>query len=347
MYYLKYRPRTIKDLDNKQAKETITNILKSSQLPHAFLFVGQKGTGKTSSARIFAKAVNCLNNQFAGKSDSIEPCNECSNCTSIDVSSSGDVTELDAASNRGIEEIKSLIRESAFSPMSNRYRVFIIDEAHMITTEAFNALLKTLEEPPASVIFVLATTNEEKIPRTIVSRCFKVSFGRAKKSDVVSMLQRINEKEHLKMTDEVLEMIASHSERSFRDAAKMMEELVIQNKKTLIEAENYLGLRSKGTLLEVVQSKPVKEALKWIEEFQQSGGSIKFLIEQLLEDLRSALLINNGLTVDNPVKLSLSDKEIARLMKLLHESYTMLPWAPIESIPLEIAIVEFYNSRKS
>ena len=148
MFYLKYRPKTISSLDNSQIKDIVGNVLKSKEIPHAFLFVGQKGTGKTSTARIVAKAVNCLKNKFSSsaKSLSVEPCNACTNCQSVESSSSPDVIELDAASNRGIDDVRNLIKESNFLPMSNRFRVFIIDEAHMITPDAFNALLKTLEE---------------------------------------------------------------------------------------------------------------------------------------------------------------------------------------------------------
>jgi DNA polymerase-3 subunit gamma/tau len=182
MFYLKYRPKKISELDNSNVKNQLMKILSSSDFPHAYLFVGQKGTGKTSSARIFAKAINCLNNDFAKNTkvkNNFEPCNICENCLAIDNGSFNDVIELDAASNRGVEEIKNLIKETSFSPMSGNYRVFIIDEAHMITNEGFNALLKTLEEPPSTAIFILATTNLEKVPKTIVSRCLKVNFGKA------------------------------------------------------------------------------------------------------------------------------------------------------------------------
>ncbi len=172
MFYLKYRPRLLEEVDNVKARETITNILFSNDLPHALLFVGQKGTGKTSTARIFAKTVNCLDRRSLGKDGptKLNPCNKCSNCLSIDKSSSPDVFELDAVSNRGINEIKNLIKESAFLPMTGKRRIFIIDEAHMITNDGFNALLKRLEGPPDTVIFILATTNHEKIPVTIKTR---------------------------------------------------------------------------------------------------------------------------------------------------------------------------------
>jgi DNA polymerase-3 subunit gamma/tau len=350
MFYLKYRPKTIKDLDNSNVKEVITNILKSgsknNNLPHALLFTGQKGTGKTSTARIIAKAVNCLNNAFAGKGDSIEPCNECVNCKSIETSSSPDIIEMDAASNRGIDEIRTLIRESSFSPISARYRVFIIDEAHMITNDAFNALLKTLEEPPAAVIFILATTNEEKVPKTIISRCTRVSFGKAKKTDILQRLNKIIEEEKVIIDPAILEFIAGHSESSFRDANKILEELITQNKITLKEAQDYIGLYSNQNFLEILSTKPLKDALQWVNDFSQNGGSVKYLLEETLEKLRVALLVKSGVQIDVEAETNLSIGTIATLMKLLNEAYGNLKISPIESVPLEIAVVEFYNSKK-
>ncbi len=346
MFYLKYRPRTISTLDNSTAREAITNILNHQKnLPHAYLFVGQKGTGKTSTARIFAKAINCSNNKFANKSDSIEPCNTCENCKRIDASTSADVTELDAASNRGIEEIKNIIRESSFAPMSGRFRVFIIDEAHMITTEAFNALLKTLEEPPPSVMFILATTNEEKVPKTIQSRCFKVVFGKARKADVIQQLHRIVTEEKIKVDEKVLDLIATHSDNSFRDAAKILEELVIQNKLQFDEAQQYLGVRSKQSLLYILQDKELKDALKWIDDFSATGGSYKNLIEELLEELRLTLLIKNGVLSEEKNMYNLGIKDISLLMKLMNEAYGLIKSSPIESLPLELAVLDFYGRK--
>ncbi len=345
MFYLKYRPKTITNLDNSSVKEKLTNLLKNKSLPHAYLFVGQKGTGKTSTARIFAKSVNCLANSFSKKGDSIEPCNKCANCMSIETGASPDVTELDAASNRGIDEVRSLIREAAFLPMTCRYRVFIIDEAHMITNDAFNALLKTLEEPPETVLFILATTTEEKVPKTIVSRCLLVNFGKANREDVIRMLKRIQLAEKISVTDDVLEIIAKNSEKSFRDATKLFEELVIQNKLNPVDVKHYLGLRSQHTLMDLIQKKSLKDSLLWIEEFSESGGSFKRLLEELLEELRYMLLAKNGVgTLD--IITSLSSAEIANLMKLFTEAYNTLRISPIDSIPLEIALVEFYNRNK-
>lgn len=347
MFYLKYRPTTLAELDNAHVKEAIGNILKSKKLPHAFTFIGSKGMGKTSTARIFAKAVNCLENAFARKSESTEPCNTCKNCTSIEVGSSPDVVEMDAASNRGIDEIRKLIRESSFAPMSGRYRVFIIDEAHMITNDAFNALLKTLEEPPETVIFILATTNEEKIPKTISSRCFKISFGQAKKEDIKHMLKRIVTGEGLKITLGLADLIATYSENSFRDAAKLLEELSIQNKLSIEDAQKYLGIRAKGHILAMLKEKTLAETLQWLQEYIQNGGSIKLLIEDILEKLRIQLLKNNNIPTETDViALNYTNAEIVALMKLMNEAYGTLRISPIESIPLEIALVEFYNQRK-
>ena len=239
MYYLKYRPQSIGELDNTKVREKISNLLKTKEIPHAMLFVGSKGMGKTSTARIIAKSVNCLDNVFSGKGTSFEPCNICTNCASIDKGSSPDVVEQDAASNRGIDEIRKLIKESAFAPMAGRYRVYIIDEAHMITPDAFNALLKTLEEPPATVLFILATTNEEKVPTTIISRCVRIPFGQASKPDIIDMLDRMIAKENISINQDIKDIIYKYSDNSFRDAAKLLEELVLQDKLQKDEAEKH------------------------------------------------------------------------------------------------------------
>lgn len=344
MFYLKYRPRTITELDNSQVRPKITNLLSSKEFPHALLFIGPKGMGKTSIARIVAKAVNCLGNKFAKKGDSYEPCNSCTNCVAIETGSSPDVIEQDAASNRGIEEVRKLIRESSYAPMTGRYRVYIIDEAHMITPDAFNALLKTLEEPPESVIFILATTNEEKLPNTIISRCVRIPFGRAQKKDIIHMLDRIADKEKVNIPMELKELISTYSENSFRDAAKMFEELVMQQALTVETAQLYLGIRSKGTLLEIMQKGTLAESMHWIDEFVQSGGNVKRAIEDMLNVLH-LLLISKSTEQTNEIELSYTMREISMLIKLFHEAYNGIRISPIEALPLELAVVEFYNAR--
>ena len=343
MFYLKYRPRKIAEIDNSRVSILFKKILEGSTIPHAFLFVGQKGTGKTSAARIFAKAVNCTENKFAKKNTDFEPCNKCSHCLSINSSTFTDVLEMDAASNRGIEEVKNLIRETAFLPMSGRYRVFIIDEAHMITPDGFNALLKTLEEPSPSTIFILATTNMEKLPKTIISRCVKINFGKGKIEDIISMLKRITSSEKLEYSEDILKLIAHHSEASFRDAAKIIEEVSMQKIISKSELENFLGIRGKDDLLEIITKKDIKKIYLWIEEFSQNGGNFKNLIEDILEELRVQLLIKKGVLLDEAKPINLTVGEISRLIKLLMESYQQMRITPIESLPLEIALNEFYN----
>lgn len=348
MFYLKYRPKVIGEIDNSQVRIMVGKILESSTLPHAFLLVGQKGTGKTSTARIIAKAVNCLNNKFSKTekttdSKNFEPCNKCANCQSISSSSFTDVIEMDAASNRGIEEIKNLIRETSFLPMSGGFRVFIIDEAHMITNEGFNALLKTLEEPPRSAIFILATTNIEKLPKTIVSRCLKINFGKASATDIYSMLERIARGEGLNFDKDLLTLIANHSESSFRDAAKILEEISLQKIKTIEEAEKFLGIRGRNDLIKIIEKKNLKETLSWTNDFSQNGGDFKNLIEDILDQLHHQLLIKNKVIENDGQETSLTISEVSLLMKSLIEAYKNLRNSPIDSLPVEIGLVEFYN----
>lgn len=347
MFSLKYRPKNIKELDNSRVKNQLSEILKSDRLPQVYLFIGEKGTGKTSTARIFGKALNCLNNDYGKNSklkENFEPCNKCLNCLSIDNGNFNDVIEIDAASNRGIEEVKNLIRESSFSPMSGKYRVFIIDEAHMITNEGFNALLKTLEEPPKTAVFIMATTNPEKIPKTIISRCLKVNFGKALKKDIFLKLKKIGSIENLDYEDNFYKLISEHSDNSFRDAVKILEEVAIQKIKKIEDLENYLGIRGKNNLLEIIEKKSQKEALEWINQFYENGGNFKNLIEEMLKELRIYLLAKRGIETENKKTINLSFSQITKLIRLLLEAYQQLKSTPIDSIPLEIAIAEFYNS---
>lgn len=341
MFYLKYRPKAIKEIDNKEIKEKVQNLLASKNIPHAILLTGPKGIGKTSIARIIAKSLNCLRNVFSSQSDSVDACNQCVNCQAIDNSQSVDVIEIDAASNRGIEEIRQIIKNSSFLPMLARNRIFIIDEVHMITQEGFNAFLKTLEEPPPNVYFLLATTNPEKVPTTIRSRTFIINFTKANKDDIISMLKRIAQGENIKIPDNIYKLIAQYSDNSFRDAAKLLEELVIQNIVNDINlVKNYLGLK-KDNLLSLIEKKDLRATLEWLNNFYQNNGNYKILIEDTLQQLREQL-INISFSEQN-LKYHFTKKQITILMKKLLEAYNLLKISPIESIPLEIAIIEYYN----
>jgi len=204
--------------------------------------------------------------------------------------------------------------------------------------------LKTLEEPPDTTIFILATTNLEKVPKTIVSRCVKVNFGIARKDDIIRMLKRIVKNENIQLEENILQMIAQYSEHSFRDAAKILEEISMQKISKLQDVEKYLGIRGKNNLLEIIDQKDLKTTLAWIEEFSQGGGNFKFLIENILEELHEAFLHTKGIG-ENTIITHLSTQEILLLIKLLMQAYGDLRASPIESLPLEISIAEFYNRR--
>src|SRR5260221_3257151 len=194
--YLKYRPQIIDELDLTQVRDTLKKIIASGEIPHGFLFSGPKGTGKTSSARILAKVINCENLPAGG-----EPCNNCEACLSIIKGTNIDVIELDAASNRGIDDVRSLKETIMLAPSASKKKGYIIDEAHMLTTEAANALLKTLEEPPAHVIFILATTNPEKLPGTVRSRLVNVAFQKASHEEIKRQISRVAKGEKLKIEE--------------------------------------------------------------------------------------------------------------------------------------------------
>src|ERR1700722_9521228 len=230
VFYRKYRPQKIDDLDSAAVRDTLHAVLQND-VSHAFLFTGPKGLGKTSTARIVAKVVNCETPKNKREKE-IEPCNKCDQCVSITSGNNVDILEIDAASNRGIDEIRELKEKIRLAPVAAKRKVYIIDEVHMLTTEAFNALLKTLEEPPEHAMFILCTTEAHKVPETIISRCFQIMFKPATEEELVRSFKRIVEGEKLKIDDEVLKYIAGLADRGFRDGVKMLEEvyLLSQNK---------------------------------------------------------------------------------------------------------------------
>ncbi len=342
MLYLKYRPQTIAEIDSVAVREKLGNLLEAKTPSHAFLLTGSRGTGKTSSARVIAKSLNCEENARAGKGNSFEPCNKCDTCKSITRGVASDVFELDAASHRKIDDIRDLIEGVAYSPVSCRFKVYIIDEVHMLTREAASALLKTLEEPPAHAVFVLATTDKEALPSTIISRCINIEFGKAQEQELVSMMKRIAKQEAIKVDEELLALIARHAEGSFRDGVKLLEQAIEQKALTAEEFNKITGsLKSELAFLKLLQKKEQKEALTFLEELDQAGGSFKVLTEDLLDSLHRLLLSKNGIKTGLLEELDFSIKEIAILMKLLIKAYEDLKISPIESVPLSIVVIEY------
>src|SRR5579872_7513583 len=223
VFYRKYRPQKFSDLvGQRDIVETLLAQLASGKIAHGYLFAGPRGSGKTSTARIFAKSVNCLSYK---DSKFGEPCNKCQSCLAISDGSNLDLFEIDAASNRGIDEIRDLREKIKLSPVSSRFKVYIIDEAHMLTTEAFNALLKTLEEPPKHAIFILCTTASSKLPPTIISRLSRFNFKRATEDEIVAAISKIAKAEKVDIDKEAFFAVAKAADGSFRDAVSLFDQL--------------------------------------------------------------------------------------------------------------------------
>ncbi len=346
MFYRKYRPQHLTELDTEDVKEQLTSILKSPVIPHAFLFTGPRGTGKTSTARIVAKIVNAEINKDGITSlqvDTTDP-----NVKAIAEGNSADVIEIDAASNRKIDDIRELIAQLKFSPLAAKYKVYIIDEVHMLTKEAFNALLKSLEEPPAHTIFILATTEVDALPKTIVSRCIRINFNKAQRKDIIHMLERIAKGEKLSLEKESLDLIAHIAEGSFRDAAKMFEIVALGGDMSPLAVQKALGITIQtNELLVACIKRDDTSALQWITKAAEQGSDFKFIIEQLLGTLHTELLAKHNIDKGSEELASFSIKQIALLISLLQKAYGQLKISPIASLPLEIAVVEYCSQQEA
>ena len=343
--YLKYRPQRIKDLDLDDVRTSLEKLIKSQNLPHAFLFSGPRGIGKTSAARILAKVVNCENNKKLG-----EPCNRCSHCKSITKGSNIDVIELDAASHRGIDDVRELREAVKLAPVNAKRKVYIIDEAHMLTTEASNALLKTLEEPPDHVLFVLATTNPEKLIDTIRSRTTQINFRKAKKEELVRSLKRVATGEKMKLSKETLEIIAGFSDGSFRDATKILEQ--IKSEKVGARKDNiekFLG-RMVGTsvdkLFRLLFERDAKESLKEIERAVSEGMEVSSLITSMLNGVRVSLLFRSGIGEEDNLDFFKKD-ELLLLADYLIKAGRDTQISYIEQLPLEVMVIRWCEDIES
>lgn len=335
--YLKYRPQTVSELDLTSVRERLTSLLSKESMPHAFLFAGPRGTGKTSSARILAKAINCENK----KKGSIEPCNECETCISISNGNHIDVIEMDAASNRGIDEIRSLKQDVLLSPSIAKKKVYIIDEVHMLTTEAANAFLKTLEEPPDHVVFILATTDPQKLPQTVISRLSVIPFTKATKEEISKKLKFISEKEKIEIDDAALGRIAQKADGSFRDAVKTLEEISIQASKINEETIDQFisgGVKNVEDLLTLIFEKSLSDQISFIENLNFEGVDSKAFLNSLTDLVHEKLLIEvKG--ESSTSKMSLDD--VTTLLELLLE----IKAKPVMDIfvMLEVSLIKFDN----
>ena len=292
--YLKYRSQKFGDLVGQDAiAQTLRNAVEQGRVAHAYLFCGVRGTGKTSTARILAKAINCLDRRGA------EPCGVCANCVEIGSGAAVDLIEIDAASNRGIDEIRDLRERVKYLPATLKVKVYIIDEAHMLTTEAFNALLKTLEEPPAHVVFVLATTEPHKIPLTVASRCQRFDFRRIETGAIAAHLAAIVEQEQVKVDPQSLALLARLARGSMRDGITLLDQLISQGGEelTVQKTHELLGLADPDTLVALLAFVTEGDGAKTLTELQRfydAGGDVRQLVRSLLGAIREAALLSVG-----------------------------------------------------
>ncbi len=349
MFFLKYRPQTIEELDLKNVRLELSKILRQKSIPQAFLFAGPKGTGKTSAARILAKAVNCQSQV----NSSIEPCNECEICREITLGTSLDVVEIDAASNRGIDDIRQLKEKIGLAPIKCKYKVYIIDEVHMLTNQAFNALLKTLEEPPGHVIFILCTTDPDKIIPTVMSRLMRIDFHQGSSKEVERSLQKVIDGEKLKVDKKVIKNIVQLSEGGFRDGQKILENLVLNLGKEINwdEAQKLLGhweKRKPEIVLKFIAEGKMNQLIKISEELVEEGASFSDYFKRLLSLIQELILIQSGVKKPSDYQ-QIADKyelrDLVELSDIFSQAAYQQKTAILPQLPFQLAVIKYLETK--
>ncbi|KKP93261.1 MAG: polymerase III, subunit gamma and tau protein, partial [Candidatus Moranbacteria bacterium GW2011_GWE1_36_7] len=353
--YRKYRPLTFSDVIGQgHIVQTLSNAILHNRIGHAYLFTGPRGTGKTTMARIFARAVNCQNPKGA------DPCLECDVCKNITQGTSLDIFEIDAASNTGVDNIRELRENVKFPPSQAKFKVYIIDEVHMLSTGAFNALLKTLEEPPAHVIFILATTEIHKVPETIISRCQRYDFTRLSLEHIIEKLSTIAKSEKISVEKNALEMIAIAAEGGMRDAESLLSQVMsLEDKKiTAKEVEEILGTTQRQSLEAMVSyllGKNAASAITLVNELSRDGYDLDVFNKSFLNYLRQVMLVcvdeklakifSYELTKEQSLALveqskNHSSKELLHIISCFSEIQGKIKSAFIPQLPLEMAIIK-------
>lgn len=354
----KWRPQLFSELKGlEHITRTLQNAIRLNRIGHAFLFTGSRGVGKTSAARIFAKALNCK----SGPAE--EPCNSCENCVAITAGNAADVIEIDGASNRGIDEIRLLRENVTYLPQNSPYKIYIIDEVHMLTTEAFNALLKTLEEPPAHVKFIMATTDVHKMPMTILSRCQRFDFGRLTEAVIAATLVEIGEREKLEFGSGATELLAREARGSMRDALSLLEQVRSYAGETISVADmrQALGLiesRHCFSLLENIVCGEIGAAVSQINDLEQAGVDLKRFSEEFLFYLRDALFLKLSSKLKNLLGISSDEIDLLaplvsdcslpywqQLFALWEQHHTQIKTSQTPRLALEMALIELGMAR--
>ena len=350
--YRTYRPSTFEEVaGQKHIVKTLKNALATNKIAHAYLFCGPRGTGKTSMAKLLAKALNCeegLGHQ----------CNHCSNCLAVSDGSHPDVIEIDAASNNGVDEVRDLIEKVKYSPIKGRYKVYIIDEVHMMTSGAFNALLKTLEEPPAHVVFILATTEAHKVLPTIVSRCQRYDFSKVDDEDIIKRLKEIFAKENITYEEDALKSITTLADGGVRDALSIADQVIAYSGSNISEkdVEDLFGLASieeKVDFLNNINEQNIKYVLEKMNKFIEAGVDIKRLTTDMLDILKDVIIYKNTNDVSLLVKLKenqvkdfsnkIANKKVLEMINILLDAQSNYKFVNNIRTLFEITLLKLLN----